>query len=75
MSSISRVWNAACNSIVRVFSTIDKALASVENVATIGEKFTQGMVKEQDLIIAKRLEDMETKVSKKYETEKSTWNI
>ncbi|QGH72782.1 MAG: hypothetical protein [Podoviridae sp. ctLUJ1] len=75
MSSISRVWNAACNSVVRVFSTIDKTLASVENVATIGEKFTKGMVDEQDLLIKKRLEDLTKKVDKKYEQEKSTWNI
>lgn len=75
MSSISRVWNAMCNSIVRVFSTVDKTLASIENVATIGEKFTKGMVDEQDLLIKKRLEDLNKKVDKKYEQEKSTWNI
>ena len=75
MSSISRVWNAAAQSVVRVFSTIDKSLASVENLATIGEKFTKGMLSEQELLIQKRLEDLSTKVEKKYEQEKATWNI
>lgn len=63
------------SALIAVFSTAERVANTLDNTAKLGEVYTGGLVKEQELIQAKRIADLEDKVATKYEAEKKQWNI
>lgn len=58
-----------------LFIAGERVAKTLDNTAKLGEVYTDGMVKEQELIQQKRIKDLEAKVAKKYEAEAKQWQI
>lgn len=57
------------------FLAMERNAKSFDNISKLGEQWTEHQVNEQDILNKKRLEDIQAKVDKKYETEKKQWNL
>lgn len=54
-------------------SAVERVAKSIDNVAKLGEEYTDNMVKEQAILQKARIADMEAKAAKKYKAEKEQW--
>lgn len=54
---------------------MERNAQSFDNISKLGEQWTEHQVNEQEILNKKRLEDIQSKVEKKYEAEKKQWNL
>ena len=57
------------------FIAMERNAKSFDNISQLGENWTGHQVQEQAIVNKKRLEDMEAKADKKYQAEKTQWNL
>lgn len=60
---------------IALFTAMERVAKSTDNLAKLGEAYTDTMVKEQAILNKARIADLDAKASKKYAEEKKGWNI
>ena len=60
---------------IALFTAMERVAKSTDNLAKLGENYTDTMVKEQEVLNKKRIADISAKANKKYAEEKKGWNI
>lgn len=65
---------AIFSTIVTTTSVLERNLNALDNLSQLGENYTGNMVKEQEILNEKRLKDLSTKATQKYEQEKANWS-
>lgn len=58
-----------------LFIALDRNAKTIDNLSTLGENWSDGLVKEQKLLIEKRLKDLEAKAEAKYADEQKQWKL
>jgi uncharacterized protein YukE len=65
MGNLTKIWNAATNTIVRAFETTESIANSAHNVASAGERYTEGLEAKASLKVElAKLSSLATIVSK-----------
>lgn len=68
---------AAISAFFNMFTTsavaANRIASSVDNIAKLGENYTNNLVVEQEIIQKQRVKDMNSKMTKKYKAEKQNW--
>lgn len=71
LNSIRSVFSA----ITTVANVVERNANSLDNLSRLGEVYTGGLVKEQELIQKKRLAELEIKAEAKYKAEQAQWKL
>lgn len=69
--SVASVFSA----IGTVASVVERNANTLDNFSKLGENYSANLVAEQEILNAQRIKDMQAKMDKKYEQEKSQWAI
>lgn len=66
---------ASFQAITTIANAVNRNANSLDNLSKLGEEYTGFMVKEQEVVNAQRLKDLEAKANAKYAEEKKEWSL
>lgn len=67
--------SASFQAVTTLANAVNRSANSLDNLSKLGEEYTDYLVKEQEVVNADRLKDLEAKAKAKYAAEKQEWSL